>query len=218
MATEPGTGKRRRTQAERRESTHRKLLDATIEELVEVGYARLTTPAVCQRAGVSQGALFKHFSTKAELVASAAEHLLELLVEDFHRVVREVEGDENRLETTFDLLWDIVSGSRNQVMCELYVSARADAELGESLRPIVASHLEELQRQARELFSDAAKLPNFDEHARVVIDAMQGGSMWMLPTRDDPAGDRARAYIKGLTRVLIDSGGLQGMDGSRREK
>src|SRR4030095_16238891 len=82
----------RRTQAERRATTRQRLLDATVESLVDVGNAGTTTTEVCRRAGVSQGALFKHFATKAELVAAAAEHLFGHLVEEFEQALPTVAG------------------------------------------------------------------------------------------------------------------------------
>ncbi|MCB8794014.1 TetR family transcriptional regulator, partial [Escherichia coli] len=46
----------RRSQQERREETRAALLDATIEALVEGGYATLTLAQVTERAGLSLGA------------------------------------------------------------------------------------------------------------------------------------------------------------------
>lgn len=46
----------RRTQEERSQETRARLLDATIESLIDVGYAGTTTTAVCERAGLSRGA------------------------------------------------------------------------------------------------------------------------------------------------------------------
>ena len=43
-------------QAERRRVTRGKLLDATIESLIDVGYPRTTTVEVGERAGLSRGA------------------------------------------------------------------------------------------------------------------------------------------------------------------
>src|SRR4051794_41791797 len=59
----------------RAHATRRRLLDAAVEELVEHGYAGLTTPAVARRAGVSRGAQQNHFPHKATLVAEAVRHL-----------------------------------------------------------------------------------------------------------------------------------------------
>src|ERR1041385_7510766 len=69
------TARKHRTQAESSEHTRELLLDATIECLVELGYARTTVQEICQRAGLSRGAQQHHFTTKAELMTSALEHL-----------------------------------------------------------------------------------------------------------------------------------------------
>jgi AcrR family transcriptional regulator len=66
-----------RTQAERRASTQAKILDATVDALVHHGYAGASTTEICKRAGVSQGALFRYWPTKGELLADAAQHLLQ---------------------------------------------------------------------------------------------------------------------------------------------
>jgi len=64
----------RRNQQERREATRQALLDATVESLVEKGFAGTSTSVVCKRAGLSQGALFGHFASKNDLlVATAAQ-------------------------------------------------------------------------------------------------------------------------------------------------
>ena len=52
-----------------------RLLDATVECLVEHGWSGTSTTLVSQRAGVSRGAQLHHFPTKADLVLAAVEHL-----------------------------------------------------------------------------------------------------------------------------------------------
>ena len=54
-----------------------RLLDATVECLVEVGWSGTSTTLVSQRAGVSRGAQLHHFPTKNALVLAAVEHLSE---------------------------------------------------------------------------------------------------------------------------------------------
>ncbi len=61
----------RRTQDERSRETREKLMRATIDVLLERGYAGLTTSLVEGRAGVSSGARVHHFRTKEDLVVAA---------------------------------------------------------------------------------------------------------------------------------------------------
>ncbi len=65
-------------QGERTRLMRARLLDATVELLVERGFAGTTTTLVSERAGVSRGAQLHHFPTKNDLVVAAVEHLTEV--------------------------------------------------------------------------------------------------------------------------------------------
>ena len=54
-----------------------RLMDATVELLVEKGFSGTTTTLVSERAGVSRGAQLHHFPTKNDLVVAAVTHLTE---------------------------------------------------------------------------------------------------------------------------------------------
>ena len=62
-------------QEERTRAMRARLLEATVECLVEHGFAGTTTTLVSQRAGVSRGAQLHHFPSKNDLVVAAVEHL-----------------------------------------------------------------------------------------------------------------------------------------------
>ena len=55
-----------------------RLLEATVDCLVERGFAGTSTTLVSERAGVSRGAQLHHFPTKNALVVAAVEHLTEV--------------------------------------------------------------------------------------------------------------------------------------------
>ena len=55
-----------------------RLLEATVELLVEKGYAGTSTTLVSERAGVSRGAQLHHFPTKQDLVVAAVQHVTEV--------------------------------------------------------------------------------------------------------------------------------------------
>src|ERR1041384_5874126 len=118
------TTRKHRTQAERSERTRELLLDATIECLVELGYARTTVQEICQRAGLWRGAQQHHFTTKAELMTSALEHLFKRLSDEILTVTGELPAGPSRIEAGIDLLWRAYSGTLSTAAVELWVAAR----------------------------------------------------------------------------------------------
>ncbi|HEY3470701.1 MAG TPA: TetR/AcrR family transcriptional regulator [Amycolatopsis sp.] len=125
-----------RTQAQRREQTRTALLDATIDCLVDVGYARTSVQEICARAGVSKGAVQHHFTAKAELMAAAVEHLTTKLRNQLAASLAELPGGGTGVAAAIDLLWTGYSGTLSTAVTELWVAARTDPELRAAIRPV----------------------------------------------------------------------------------
>ena len=77
----------RRTQAQRREATRTALIAAARELFAARGYAGVGTEEIVQRAGVTRGALYHHFSGKDDLFSAVYERVEQELTE---RIVTEV--------------------------------------------------------------------------------------------------------------------------------
>jgi len=123
----------RRTQEERSAETRARLLDATLESLIEFGYARTSTTAVCARARLSRGAQLHHFPTKADLVIAAVAHLARRRADELRREVVQGGSDGERLARALDAIWASFSGPLFLAALELWVASRSDAELRASL-------------------------------------------------------------------------------------
>jgi AcrR family transcriptional regulator len=125
-----------RTQAQRREQTRTALLDATIDCLVDVGYARTSVQEICARAGVSKGAVQHHFTAKAELMAAAVEHLTNRLRSQLAASLDQLPSGGTGVAAAIDLLWTGYSGTLSTAVTELWVAARTDPELRAAIRPV----------------------------------------------------------------------------------
>ena len=167
----------RRTQGERRESTRKALLAATIECLVEVGYTGTTTTEIVRRAGVSQGALFKHFPTKAALVAAATEQLFAQLFVDFEQAFERAARDEAPIVAAVRGLWRVFCTKPLMAVYRLYAEAPSDPELRDVLRPVVARHEANLTRFAEGLFPDIVASNENRVLFEGIVFAMQGMSL-----------------------------------------
>lgn len=119
----------RRTQAERTASMRARLLDATVDCLVELGYTGTTTTEVVRRAGVSRGAQVHHFPTKQDLVVAAIEHVLDARFEEFFERFLELDDYRRSLGAALDMLWEHYRGPTFAAWLELAVAARTDPEL-----------------------------------------------------------------------------------------
>lgn len=147
-------------QAERRRITRGKLLDATIDSLVDRGYARTTTVEVGERTGLSRGTQLHHFPSRADLLVAAIEHLADERSKDFEAEVeaRFARGDDP-VDAMVDVLWVMFSDPIYWATIELMVAARTDSELLEKLEGferslggrIYATFKERTRRQGRDV-------------------------------------------------------------------
>jgi AcrR family transcriptional regulator len=123
----------RLTQAERVEAMRARLLDATIDCLVAKGYAELSTNDIVRQAGVSRGALAHHFPAKSDLVAAAAERLIDQAAAEFRRGFAGLPPRRRTVPEALDLLWSYYEGPAFAALLELVVAARTNPELREVL-------------------------------------------------------------------------------------
>lgn len=68
------------------------LYEASIQILLELGYRRLTTTRVAERAGVSVGSLYQYFPNREALIAAVITRHLENVLAVVERQARELSG------------------------------------------------------------------------------------------------------------------------------
>jgi AcrR family transcriptional regulator len=165
---------RRRNQAERSAATREALLDATLECLVEDGYANTTTARVAERAGVSRGAHLHHFQTRATLVAAAADHLTHRRGEHLMKAVDALPTGPTRIGQGLDLIWNSYNNPLYQATLDLWTNARTDPELREHLVPIERRLDRQTMELSRRLFPDAAERPDFERVVELALATIRG--------------------------------------------
>lgn len=197
----PTLAPKRRSQASRRAATRAKLLEAVVDCLVRLGFAKTTTTEICKAAGVSQGALFKHFPTKTALMAAAAERLFSSLVDDYRSEFGRMAG-EDRIDDAIRLLWSVFERPRLHAAFELYVAARVDVELAASLEPVARAHRDNLHALARDYFPEAGGDERFEATVDFIIDAFQGAALGTLAAPRE-AKEHMISFAVNLTRETL---------------
>jgi AcrR family transcriptional regulator len=140
-----------RTQQQRREETVARLLDACIATIIEVGYARASAAVITKRAGVSVGALFRHFDTMGDFMAATASEVLRRQLESFTKRVAEIPPDQPALDPALAILRDITTGPTNAVVYELLIAARTDEKLRDTLQHELGQYSAKIVDAARAL-------------------------------------------------------------------
>lgn len=120
----------RRPQPQRREETTRKLLDATIDSILEIGYAATTVRSVAERAGVSLGARSHFFPRRIDMIVAALDQLCDDRLTAARAALAHLPTDESaRLRALLDMMWQDCTGDRFAVGMKLWVAAADDPEL-----------------------------------------------------------------------------------------
>ena len=195
------TTRERRTQAQRREGTIGALLDATVTCLAERGYAATSTAAICAEAGVSQGALFRHFPTRQALLVATAEHVATGNVAAFRATVGADTASVDDVVAVLGHLRSVVLSPANQTWRELLVAARSDADLRAALLPARESLQSQILGAASDLWGD--RLPADDLAAVLSIVLNMFDQLAFSALDPDPTAAPGRTVERAL-RLLAE--------------
>lgn len=190
-------------QADRTRAMRLRLLEATVECLVERGYSGTSTTLVSERAGVSRGAQLHHFPTKNDLVVAAVEHVTQLRGAELSAAFAglapvEPRGEAaastghriTRLREVMRLLGDHFSSPVFTAALELWVAARTD----ETLLAVVAPFEQRVGRVTHQLTAEALGVdesqPGVREIVQATLDLVRG--LGLANTVSDDARRRRR--------------------------
>ena len=193
----------RRTQEQRRTETRVALLDAALECLVQSGMAGFTTTEVCRRAELSQGALFKHFGSKADLLAATAEFLFDGLRADYEAAFLALPETRRTATQGLDLLWDQMLDVRLAAAYELFTAARTDVDLQASLEPVVKAHTDRIHAMAETLVGGQDPRIVHDLVDLAVV-AIQGLVLNQMALHDGSQVARLRAALEALALTMLE--------------
>lgn len=122
----------RRTQAERRATTRRTLIDAAEALLIEHGWAKVTSVAVCARAGLTRGAFVHHFDGLGDLFVAVLEDRYDAIC-----AVVDSEGEPTSVTDLVERTWAVMRNTGFKVVLEGWLAGANDPELGRVLDPVI---------------------------------------------------------------------------------
>jgi AcrR family transcriptional regulator len=196
----------RQRQADRSRETRRKLMEATVECLVERGWTGTTTVLVAERAGVSRGAQLHHFRTRGELVAAAVEYVGAQSVADMLDRAALLPATGSRTAAVVEFIIDFYVNPLFTAALELWVAARTDPELKELVVSLEARLGRECHRLAVGLLAADESLPGVREAVQATLDLARGLALANLLTDDSKRRARiVRQWARMLDEALGDT-------------
>lgn len=193
----------RQRQADRSRETRRKLMEATVECLVERGWTGTTTVLVAERAGVSRGAQLHHFRTRGELVAAAVEYVGAQSVATMIEQAAALPNTGDRTAAVADFIIDFYVSPLFTAALELWVAARTDPELKREVVDLETRLGREMHRIAVGLLTADERRPGVREAVQATLDLARGLALANLLTDDSRRRARiVRQWSTMLERVL----------------
>jgi AcrR family transcriptional regulator len=167
-----------------------RLLEATVDCLVERGFAGTSTTLVSERAGVSRGAQLHHFPTKNTLVVAAVEHLTEVRGAELRAAAVELPRGEQRTRAVLQMLADHFTSPVFAAALELWVAARTDPALLAAVEPLERRVGREAHRLTVEALGADESRPGVRELVQATLDLVRG--LGLANTISDDARRRRR--------------------------
>jgi AcrR family transcriptional regulator len=173
-------------------------MEATVDLLVERGFAGTSTTLVSERAGVSRGAQLHHFPTKNDLVVAAVEHLTERRGEELAAAFAALSAQpvataaqrRTRLRAVVAMLGDHFASPVFAAALELWVAARTDETLLAAVAPLEQRVGREAHRLTAAALGADESEPGTRELVQATLDLVRG--LGLASTISDDSARRRR--------------------------
>jgi AcrR family transcriptional regulator len=201
----------------------RLLLDAAREVFSEHGYARASTRAIAERAGIAEALLFRNFGSKASLFEEVALGPFQDFIDEWKKV--HPGKDEGRSERALAVefisrTYKLFTENRGLIITYIATSVFEPEVTRLESAPLFIEALDTMARWAKTEFIEARSLEFIDPVItnRAVIGMVMSMALyedWLLPsdgvrpTRDEIIEEMADLVLYGLARPR---------DGARRAR
>jgi len=193
----------RTPQQERSRATQQRLLQATVECLIEHGWSGTTTTLVAEKAGVSRGAQLHHYPTKATLVLAAVEHLAARRAAEIRAEAAAL--PDHRPDQALALLEAAFTGPLYVAALEVWVAARTEPRLRAALVPLEARVGRELHRLAVDLLAADETRPGVREAVQATLDLLRGLGVANLLSDDSARRQAILALWTGQLATVLEA-------------
>ena len=178
--------------AQQAEDTRGRILDATVRVMAR-GIASVSIPAVAREAGVSIPTVYRHFGTKAELLASVYPHIERRAGFDRMVAPRSIDGLRDGVRSIFERL---------ESFDDLARAAMASPAAEESRRLTMPDRLALTRRLADSIVPALSEVDR-DRIARLMVVLTASASLRMWRDHLGASVDQAADDVEWVVRAAI---------------
>ncbi len=196
------------------------LIEATIETLAEMGYARTTLTAVAKRAGLSHGLVNFHFETKERLLAETMAYLAEEYSANWHAALDGAgPSPAARLEAILraDFNPAICTPARLAAWCSFWGEAQSRPLYQQECGSNDADYNDTLEAICAALLADSGRGGNAARIARVLRVTTEGVWLDLMTMQAPYSRDEALATVLTCAAAFFpgqfDPGAVVGPEG-----
>lgn len=171
--TQPDDAPDRRAQL--RDRNRRALIEATLDCVAEIGYARTSVSTIIDKAGLSRGMIHLHFNGKDGLMDAAVQHASDLYYQNLYALLEKVRPSawpQERIEAV--IRSDLSETILNQYNVRIWYGFRGEARDRESIRTFSDTRDSRLRGLLFEAFTTIAVASGVDDPAQTARDAAHG--------------------------------------------
>ncbi|QKW23476.1 TetR/AcrR family transcriptional regulator [Kitasatospora sp. NA04385] len=185
---------------DRSRATRRRLLEAAVECLAEVGWNGSTVLVVAERAGVTRGAAQHHFRTREDLFTAAVEHVAaERLAAVLARAEQLPPPGPARTEAVVEMIVSLHTGPLFRAGLHLWTAAATERRLRERIVSLEDQVGREAHRVVVECLGADECATGVRESVQATLDLARGLGLANLLTDDGP---RRVGVVRQWSRLL----------------
>ena len=195
--------RRRRTQSERTATTKAALLAATIDGVLENGYASVTSADIAQRAGVTRGAVAHHFASKTDLVLAAMQTIADTVTDKFIGQLPEPGAGIDALGDMLDTLWALHTSRPYSAARDIWVGARAEPETRRALQELEKDLATRFRAAVSAIFTDTVPAAVVAQLLNTTIATVRGLTLTVDIDEERTEWKTVRGHLLALWRAVL---------------
>ncbi len=193
-------------QAEKSAMTRLAILEATIQCLLELGYANTTTALIANYAGLSRGAMMHHFPSRMSVMRAVVDYLHQLRLQEYLDLMADIDDPQRTLtheviRKSVEAAWLYVNLPSFLAYQELLSASRTDAELRQVIDPVEKDFEKQFLDTAKAVFPHWQNLSRLEGAHDMVQFLMKGMALSQITVGKKV---RAKRVITYLTAILYD--------------